>query len=301
MVAVVSNPCTESFSYRIEGPSAIFMGIGDLHDGTFDSLEASADVAVVRSVQGCENTIYIYPTQAFQDTCTTNLPMLYTICALCLFILTAGSFYLYDSTIRRRHKKIIKAATLSNALVSSLFPENVRSRIISEESQRQRSDSPDKPTMGTRQTSVTSMAEIPKGSKPIADLFPRATVLFADIAGFTAWSSSREPSQVFTLLESIYNSFDRIANRSKVFKVETIGDCYVAAAGLPDPRDDHAVIMARFAVQCMRRFREVVRDLEVSLGPDTADLALRAGVSDSHRVDSNQTMLMLLANMFHRS
>ena len=41
-------------------------------------------------------------------------------------------------------------------------------------------------------------------SKPIADLFPEVTVMFADIAGFTAWSSAREPFQVFQLLETIY-------------------------------------------------------------------------------------------------
>ena len=40
--------------------------------------------------------------------------------------------------------------------------------------------------------------------RPIADLFPETTIMFADIAGFTAWSSVREPSQVFTLLEKIY-------------------------------------------------------------------------------------------------
>ena len=53
--------------------------------------------------------------------------------------------------------------------------------------------------------------------------------MFADMAGFTAWSSAREPSQVFTLLESIYSEFDRIAHRRKVFKVEVIGDCYVVS------------------------------------------------------------------------
>ena len=56
----------------------------------------------------------------------------------------------------------------------------------------------------------------------------------SDIAGFTAWSSIREPSQVFTLLEAVYNAFDKIAKRLNVFKVETIGDCYVAA-GMPSP------------------------------------------------------------------
>ena len=48
--------------------------------------------------------------------------------------------------------------------------------------------------------------------------------LHSDIAGFTAWSSVREPTQVFTLLEKIYGSFDKIAKKRRVFKVETIGD-----------------------------------------------------------------------------
>jgi hypothetical protein len=48
------------------------------------------------------------------------------------------------------------------------------------------------------------------------------------MAGFTAWSSTRTPEQVFELLEQVYSAFDEIANRRKVFKVETIGDCYVA-------------------------------------------------------------------------
>ena len=66
-------------------------------------------------------------------------------------------------------------------------------------------------------------------------------VMFADVEGFTAWSSVREPSQVFTLLETIYAAMDRVATKRNVFKVETVGDCYVAVCGLPDPNDNHAV------------------------------------------------------------
>jgi class 3 adenylate cyclase len=58
--------------------------------------------------------------------------------------------------------------------------------------------------------------------------------MFADIAGFTAWSSEREPHQVFQLLEGIWHKFDMIASRLGVFKVETIGDSYVAVTGLPE-------------------------------------------------------------------
>lgn len=102
--------------------------------------------------------------------------------------------------------------------------------------------------------------------------------LLPKISGFTAWSSVREPAQVFVLLETIYQSFDKIAKQRKVFKVETVGDCYVAVCGLPEPRKDHAVVMALFARDCMKKMKELVRELEVTLGPDTADLANRFGL-----------------------
>jgi class 3 adenylate cyclase len=115
-------------------------------------------------------------------------------------------------------------------------------------------------------------------SKPIADLFPETTIIFADIAGFTAWSSTREPSQVFRLLETVYSEFDSIAKRRRVYKVEVVGDCYVAVAGLPDPRPDHAVVMAKFASDCLKKMDEVTQHLERELGPDTCDLLLRIGL-----------------------
>ena len=56
-------------------------------------------------------------------------------------------------------------------------------------------------------------------------------MLFADISGFTKWSSTRTPIEVFQLLESIYAAFDKQAKKMRVFKVETIGDCYAAVVG----------------------------------------------------------------------
>jgi len=102
--------------------------------------------------------------------------------------------------------------------------------------------------------------------------------MFADLSGFTAWSSAREPSQVFTLLETIYSAFDKMAHRRKIFKVETVGDCYVSVAGLPEPRADHAVAMARFASDCQRLVDSLTKRLDIVLGPDTSDLNIRIGM-----------------------
>ena len=102
--------------------------------------------------------------------------------------------------------------------------------------------------------------------------------MFADVEGFTAWSSVREPSQVFTLLETLYAAFDRVAVQRRVFKVETVGDCYVAVSGLPEPHRDHAVTMARFARDCVVEHIRAVKKLESTLGPETGDLRLRVGL-----------------------
>ena len=53
-----------------------------------------------------------------------------------------------------------------------------------------------------------------------------------------------------------------------------MGDCYVAAAGLPESRKDHAVVIARFGRECMAKMFSLTRRLEVTLGPDTGTLCL---------------------------
>jgi Adenylate and Guanylate cyclase catalytic domain len=162
----------------------------------------------------------------------------------------------------------------SNAIISSLFPTQVRERLFAERAAG--TNAAPKTKLKNMLTSGNFIdanlddddddSDFMYKSKPIADLFAETTILFADIAGFTAWSSSREPSQVFILLETLFRSFDEIAKKRRAFKVETVGDCYVAVIGLPDPRKDHAEAMARFADDCMTRMRWLSKKLEVTLG-----------------------------------
>ena len=228
---------------------------------------------------------------------------------------------------------------------SSLFPAQVRDRLLQDENDNK-----------NRQGKIDllfpfSSAITPEASKrgfaafkskPIADLFPSATVMFADIEGFTAWSSVREPAQVFTLLEAVYVTFDgyvlwgvtqsenlnvwyllgcltlillsafqnrnSLANRRRVFKVETIGDCYVAVAGLPEARPDHALVMARFANDCRTKLISLVHQLEVELGPDTGAFIFQSDVwkriegssllTQRHHLLSEPFMLYYHANQY---
>jgi Adenylate and Guanylate cyclase catalytic domain len=176
-------------------------------------------------------------------------------------------FLLYDRLVERRQSIVLMTANQSSAIVSSLFPKSVADRLL-EAGQGIGTNM----TAKTRLKSFLSDSKDNQGLQPIADLFLETTVLFADIAGFTAWSSTRDPTHVFTLLQSLYQGFDQIAHKEKVFKVETIGDSYVAVTGLPDPQKHHAVIMARFASSCLEKMYEIFRVLEVKLGPDTATL-----------------------------
>lgn len=104
--------------------------------------------------------------------------------------------------------------------------------------------------------------------------FDEATVFFADIVGFTKWSAERDPEDVFTLLEMLYGTFDKLAKRRKVFKVETIGDCYMAVTGVPQAQSDHAVIMAKFAHDCLTKLKDVLIELENLLGEGTTSLTM---------------------------
>ena len=189
------------------------------------------------------------------------------------FVLVAVVFLIYDLLVQHRNEKIVVTAARSNAIVSSMFPDAIRDRLLHQNDAQSKQGHLKSYLMNGEGDGTGSMS-----SKPLADLFLETTVLFADISGFTAWSSVRDPTQVFSLLESVYKAFDAIANRRRVFKVETVGDCYVAVVGLPEPRKDHAVIMARFAREIMRKMVSVTKLLELTLGPGTADLKLRIGM-----------------------
>jgi guanylate cyclase len=113
-----------------------------------------------------------------------------------------------------------------------------------------------------------SIAERLKHSpQTIADEFPAASVLFADVVDFTPRSDGLPPAEVVGLLDRLFSHFDTLADRYDLEKIKTIGDCYMVAAGVPEPRTDHARVLALLAldmVECTRS-GEAIGDLGLEL------------------------------------
>jgi adenylate cyclase len=83
----------------------------------------------------------------------------------------------------------------------------------------------------------------------IADGFDAATVLFADIVGFTPLAQELPPAEAVALLDRVFAGWDELAERHGVEKIKTIGDAYMVAGGLPSPRKDHAEAIADLALE----------------------------------------------------
>ena len=85
-------------------------------------------------------------------------------------------------------------------------------------------------------------------SQAIVDSYAKVTVLFADIVGFTAFSQGVSPEVLVGVLNDLFTRFDHIAEHRGLEKIKTIGDCYMAAAGLPTVVSDHADRAAHMAL-----------------------------------------------------
>ncbi|NEQ97626.1 MAG: HAMP domain-containing protein [Cyanothece sp. SIO2G6] len=105
----------------------------------------------------------------------------------------------------------------------------------------------------------------------IADNFDEVTVLFADIVGFTQLSSKTEPSETVEFLNDIFSLFDELSEHYGLEKIKTIGDAYMVAGGLPNPRLDHLEATADMALAMQKRITELK-------SPHSQPVSLRIGI-----------------------
>lgn len=112
---------------------------------------------------------------------------------------------------------------------------------------------------------VSIAARLKAGEKRIAESYPETTVLFADLAGFTSWTRRTDAARVVSFLDELFTRFDVVAATCGVEKIKTIGDSYMAVAGAPESRADHASAAMALALGMLAALDELRQGARVPL------------------------------------
>jgi hypothetical protein len=203
LVVRVNDTCGTNFAYLLNGPSTEFLGKDFKPDARYDYLSKTADFAAFtrfnenatknKDILHCAYTISVHATSAYATSFETNKPLLLTVLVMTVFLFTAMVFLFYDIMVQRRQIKVMRAAQKTTAIVSSLFPKNVRNRILAAalddefHKKRSRMSTSGKDKLRNffdgREDEATDSSHGPGFDKPIADFFPETTILFGDIVG----------------------------------------------------------------------------------------------------------------------
>jgi len=117
----------------------------------------------------------------------------------------------------------------------------------------------------------TIAERLKRGEREVVQSVPSATVLFADLVGFTSFASRSDPREVLLTLNTIFSAFDALLERSPAEKVKTIGDEYMIAHGVVTADEDHAIVVTRVAL-------EMLDELELLNGSLPEPMRLRIGI-----------------------
>ena len=143
---------------------------------------------------------------------------------------------LLHSETKKLYKQVVAEQKVSERLLHNVLPQAIAERLT-----------------GRPEVMDDNFSDI------VADTYPDVTVLFADIVGFTKFSESLSAAVLITVLNDIFIRFDTIADHWGLEKIKTIGDSYMAAAGLPIPAPNHAERAANMALdmlEVMNHFNE---------------------------------------------
>jgi hypothetical protein len=185
---VVVNTCGQNFTYKIDGSQAVFEGMGDAHAKQYNELVVNTTISPYKSNEeaeaagACVYTLSVYPSAELRESYSSNKPTIYTAVIGLVFFLMAATFFAYDSYVKRRNDKVIQAAARSNAIVSSLFPSNIRDRLYKDEDRKLKDNKWSAPKTGLKSylrddSDLNGNEGLTNDSKPLADLFPETTIM----------------------------------------------------------------------------------------------------------------------------
>jgi class 3 adenylate cyclase len=163
------------------------------------------------------------------------------VAAFVTLVLIVSVFTTFHRDLQHARRELHASYALSESLLLNMLPASIADRLKS-------------------------------GQSTIADDFENASVLFADLVGFTELASSQTPSQTVEMLNEIFSAFDQAVADRDLEKIKTIGDAYMVASGVPTPRDDHVAEMLGLSMDMLALLRRHNED-------KGTDLQLRIGLS----------------------
>ncbi len=111
-----------------------------------------------------------------------------------------------------------------------------------------------------------------QGEGSLAEQYAEATILFADLVGFTPVSAQMRPIELVNLLNQIFSTFDQLAENHDLEKIKTVGDEYMAVGGLPVPKPDHVQAVAQLALDMQEAISKFTT-------PDGTPFQIRIGIN----------------------
>jgi hypothetical protein len=189
LYVILSNACDDSYSYLIQNGSIQYLGHGiKQHDANCESFvrrasyESMHDTLTDGSPNGlnisnvyCPISIQIYPSKGYYEQHHTNKPIAATIAVAVSFVFTVLIFLCYDRKVEERRKILHQKAVQSTMVVDSLFPKNVREKLLL---QQQNAGCMPLDSHGSMRGFLEEQ-ELDKNIDPIAELFPNTTVMMS--------------------------------------------------------------------------------------------------------------------------
>jgi hypothetical protein len=201
---VVHGTCgNQTMTFEVSGgqDGVVFLGMSDLHDPIFDNVVQTLEIDQMGGSSSnatdeghgsvCRYSASVYPSESWADQYFTDSPIVLAVLVIFCFLMTTILFIMYDFAVQLRQKKVMETAAKTNAIVTSLFPSNVRDRLMEElkpaieEGKMMQASRKANPSVllntGINKSVETSSlssnnmvvtSESIFGSKPIADLFP---------------------------------------------------------------------------------------------------------------------------------
>ena len=268
-----NTPEANVYAYRLEGLDKGWIQGGTRREATYTSLDAGEYIFHVRAANndGTWNEIGA----SFRVIVTPPIWRTWWFIGLSAASVICVGFVVYRMRIRgiearnawlekQVEDRTAEIKEKNNELQQSLDEINILSSVL--EGERNKSEDL------LLNILPPSIAERLKwGETTIVDTFESATVLFTDMVGFTKIASRVSAEELIVMLNRMFSEFDRLAEKHGVEKIKTIGDAYMAVAGVPIPSEFHAEAVADMALDIMLAIRDLAEK-------ENLPISIRAGI-----------------------